>query len=48
MHFKQFEEAGKKVGKPIVQIPPQAYIPIPMGIEKWLNWSWIISSSLLP
>ncbi|CYU62946.1 TPA: PTS cellobiose transporter subunit IIB [Streptococcus suis] len=34
MHFKQFEEAGKKVGKPVVQIPPQAYIPIPMGIEK--------------
>ncbi len=34
MHFKQLEEAGKKVGKPVVQIPPQAYIPIPMGIEK--------------
>ena len=25
MYFKQFEEAGAKVGKPIVQIPPQAY-----------------------
>ncbi|MGG6796223.1 UNVERIFIED_CONTAM: PTS cellobiose transporter subunit IIB [Streptococcus canis] len=34
MHYKQFEEAAKKVGKPIAQIPPQAYIPIPMGIEK--------------
>ncbi|MGT2676493.1 PTS cellobiose transporter subunit IIB [Streptococcus pseudoporcinus] len=34
MHFKQFSEAAKKVGKAIVQIPPQAYIPIPMGIEK--------------
>ncbi|MGX7776567.1 PTS cellobiose transporter subunit IIB [Streptococcus pluranimalium] len=34
MHFKQFEESGNKVGKPVVQIPPQAYIPIPMGIEK--------------
>lgn len=34
MYFKQFEEAGQKVGKPVVQIPPQAYIPIPMGIEK--------------
>ena len=34
MHFNQLEEAGKKVGKPVVQIPPQAYIPIPMGIEK--------------
>ncbi|MEZ7570423.1 PTS cellobiose transporter subunit IIB [Streptococcus anginosus] len=37
MYFKQFEEAGAKVGKPIVQIPPQAYIPIPMGIEKMAN-----------
>ena len=36
MYFKQFEEAGSKAGKPVVQIPPQAYIPIPMGIEKWL------------
>lgn len=33
--IKQFEEAGSKE-KPVVQIPPQAYIPIPMGIEKWL------------
>ena len=37
MYFKQFEEAGAKVGKPIVQIPPQAYIPIPRGIEKMAN-----------
>ena len=37
MYFKQFEEAGAKVGKPIVQIPPQAYIPIPMGIDKMAN-----------
>ena len=37
MYFKQFEEAGAKVGKPVVQIPPQAYIPIPMGIEKMAN-----------
>ena len=37
MYFNQFEEAGAKVGKPIVQIPPQAYIPIPMGIEKMAN-----------
>ena len=36
MYFKQFEEAGAKVGKPVVQIP-QAYIPIPMGIEKMAN-----------
>lgn len=34
MHFKQFSEVGEKVGKPVVQIPPQAYIPIPIGIEK--------------
>ncbi|KXT75716.1 PTS cellobiose transporter subunit IIB [Streptococcus sp. DD12] len=37
MYFKQFEEAAAKVGKPVVQIPPQAYIPIPMGIEKMAN-----------
>ena len=37
MYFKQFEEAGHRVGKPVVQIPPQAYIPIPMGIEKMAN-----------
>ena len=34
MYYKQFEEAAAKVGKPIAQIPPQAYIPIHMGIEK--------------
>ena len=37
MYFKQFEEEGAKVGKPVVQIPPQAYILIPMGIEKMAN-----------
>ncbi len=37
MYYKQFEEAAAKVGKPIAQIPPQAYIPIPMGIEKMAN-----------
>lgn len=37
MYYKQFEDATAKVGKPIVQIPPQAYIPIPMGIEKMAN-----------
>lgn len=37
MFFKQFQEAGQKVDKPVVQIPPQAYIPIPMGIEKMAN-----------
>ncbi|WP_156009718.1 PTS cellobiose transporter subunit IIB [Streptococcus ruminantium] len=34
MYYKQFEEAAQKAGKSITQIPPQAYIPIPMGIEK--------------
>ncbi|MFS1664466.1 PTS cellobiose transporter subunit IIB [Streptococcus sp. zg-JUN1979] len=37
MHFKQLEKAAAKKGKPIVQIPPQAYVPIPMGIEKMAN-----------
>ena len=34
MNFKQLADAATKTNKPIVQIPPQAYIPIPMGIEK--------------
>lgn len=34
MNFKQLEDAAAKFNKPVVQIPPQAYIPIPMGIEK--------------
>lgn len=34
MHFKQLEDTAAKFNKPVVQIPPQAYIPIPMGIEK--------------
>ncbi len=37
MYFKRFKEAGERVGKPVVNIPPQAYIPIPMGIEKLGN-----------
>lgn len=34
MYYNQFEEAAVKAGKKIAQVPPQAYIPIPMGIEK--------------
>ena len=34
MYFNQFAELGKTVGKPVVQVPPQAYVPIPMGVEK--------------
>lgn len=37
MHYKKFKEAGDRVGKPVVNIPPQAYVPIPMGIEKLGN-----------
>lgn len=34
MYFDNLKKAADKTGKPIVNIPPQAYIPIPMGIEK--------------
>lgn len=34
MNFQQLADAAAKFNKPVVQIPPQAYIPIPMGIEK--------------
>ena len=29
MYFKQFADLGERVGRPVVQIPPQAYVPIP-------------------
>ena len=35
MYYKALAEAAKKVNKPIANIPPQAYVPIPMGIEKF-------------
>lgn len=34
MYFANLEKAAIKQNKPIVNIPPQAYVPIPMGIEK--------------
>ncbi|WP_197017759.1 PTS cellobiose transporter subunit IIB [Alkalibacterium sp. AK22] len=34
MYFNNLEKLTKKKNKPIVNIPPQAYVPIPMGIEK--------------
>lgn len=34
MYLERFEKAGEEVGKPVVSIPFQAYIPIPSGIEK--------------
>jgi len=34
MYYSTLKEAADKVGAPLENIPPQAYIPIPMGIEK--------------
>lgn len=37
MYYKRLKEAGDRAGKPVVNIPPQAYVPIPMGVEKLAN-----------
>ncbi|MCE7792751.1 PTS cellobiose transporter subunit IIB [Salipaludibacillus sp. CUR1] len=37
MHYKKLKETGDRAGKPVINIPPQAYIPVPMGIEKLAN-----------
>ncbi len=37
MYFQKLKDAGDRAGKPVVNIPPQAYVPIPMGIEKLGN-----------
>lgn len=37
MYFKQFSDVAERSGRKITQIPPQAYVPIPMGIEKMAN-----------
>lgn len=34
MYFESLEKSANKVDKPIVNIPAQAYVPIPMGTEK--------------
>lgn len=34
MYLAKLQEAGKRAGKPVVAIPPQAYVPIPTGIKK--------------
>ncbi|MDO5516262.1 MAG: PTS cellobiose transporter subunit IIB [Clostridium sp.] len=34
MYYAKFAEIGKKVNKPVISIPPQAYVPIPVGIQK--------------
>lgn len=37
MYYNQFAAAGEKSGRPVVKVPPQAYVPIPMGVEKVAN-----------
>lgn len=34
MYYDSLKKSADKQNKPIVNIPPQAYVPIPMGIEK--------------
>ena len=34
MYYSKFLEIGNKVDKLVVNIPPQAYIPVPIGIQK--------------
>ncbi|HAQ2188936.1 TPA: PTS cellobiose transporter subunit IIB [Enterococcus faecium] len=34
MFLDKFKELGESVGKPVVSIPFQAYVPIPTGIQK--------------
>lgn len=34
MYFPSLEKAAKKFNKPIINIPPQSYVPIPTGISK--------------
>jgi PTS system cellobiose-specific IIB component len=37
MHFNNISKAAEKYNKPVVNIPPQAYVPIPMGTEKMVE-----------
>lgn len=34
MYYAKFSEVGERVNKPVINIPPQAYVPIPIGIQK--------------
>ncbi|NGS78136.1 PTS cellobiose transporter subunit IIB, partial [Staphylococcus aureus] len=34
MFLDKFKKLGESVGKPVVSIPFQAYVPIPTGIQK--------------
>ena len=36
-YFTKLSDLAATVGKPVENIPPQAYVPIPMGIEKLAN-----------
>lgn len=37
MHFNNINKVAEKHNKPVVNIPPQAYVPIPMGTEKMVD-----------
>jgi len=37
IYYQKLKEAGDRAGKPVVNIYPQAYVPIPTGIEKLGN-----------
>lgn len=37
MYFDSLKKSADKTGKPIINIPPQAYIPIPMSTEKMVK-----------
>ena len=34
MYYDNLKKSAEEMNKPIVNIPPQAYVPIPMGIQK--------------
>lgn len=34
MYLDNFQTKGEKAGSHVIPIPPQAYVPIPMGINK--------------
>ncbi|GEL09163.1 PTS cellobiose transporter subunit IIB [Salisediminibacterium halotolerans] len=37
MYYDKMKQSGDRVGKPVINIPSQAYVPIPMGVEKLAN-----------
>lgn len=34
MYLKNFQKVGGEAGVKVIPIPPQAYVPVPMGINK--------------